>query len=67
LLLPGTHTIGHTLVEIGRTYHSFYPAKSHPLPYIITHTGEGEGDFAASQFSDGFQQCVAGAGVDEVY
>jgi hypothetical protein len=43
LLLPGAHTVGHTLMEVGRPDGSDNSAEPHWLPYLVAHAGEGEG------------------------
>ena len=39
MLLPGTHAIGHTFVEVGRAHDGLYASEAHALPYVIAHTG----------------------------
>src|SRR5215469_14398101 len=67
LPLPGAHAVGHTFVEVGRSDDSLDAPNPHPLSYFVAHPGEGEGDASALQLLDEIQQCVTGAGVDEVH
>jgi hypothetical protein len=66
-LVPGAHAIGHTFIKVRRTHRRLNSSQLHSLSYLIAHAGEGKSDTLALELTNGVEQSIAGARVNEVY